>query len=165
MVKMAHRDQEERLPRQSTGPPRVLVADDDGDLRRMIVQELCAVGYEVAEARTGVELLDHISEALLSGKRSAQPDVIVSDIRMPGIFGLGILEGLRDQNWRTGMVVMTAYPDGETRKQVAGLGAAAFFEKPFKIDDLLRAVRYVDPGRRRLGGPAGPWVPPRIRSR
>jgi len=106
----------------------------------LIVHELRTAGYGVTEARTGVELLDKLGDALFSGVRTARPDVIVSDIRLPGFFGLQILERLREQEWQTGMIVMTAYADRETRARVAGLGAVAFFEKPFEVDDLLRAV-------------------------
>jgi DNA-binding response OmpR family regulator len=110
----------------------------------MIVQELSVAGYDVTEARSGSELLDEVGGALLSGERSARPDVIVSDIRMPGFFALDILAGLRDESWSTGMVVITGYPDDETRRRVAGLGAA-LFEKPFEVEDLLAAVRQVNP--------------------
>lgn len=113
----------------------------------MIAHELGAAGYDVTEARTGAELLEHLHEALLLGQRSARPDVIVSDIRMPGFFGLDILAGLRDEKWSTGMIVMSAYADQATRARVAGLGAA-FLEKPFTCDDLLEALRDICRARR-----------------
>lgn len=136
-----------QIRRADPRPVRVLLAEDDADLRMLIASELSAAGYQVAEAGTGRELLDQIGVALLSGDRSARPDVIVSDIRMPGFLGLGILAALRDERWHTGMIVMTAYSDRETRAKVAGIGAA-LFEKPFAVDELLRAVRYVNPAWR-----------------
>jgi len=85
-------------------------------------------------------LLDHIGDGLLSGDESRRPDVIISDVRMPGLTGLEILAGLRQANWPTAIVLMTAYPSPETRQEAERLGADAFFAKPFDIDDLMTAV-------------------------
>lgn len=154
MVKKARRYHEERLHEveEPDRPPRIIVADDDGDLRLLIVRALNKAGYDVAEASTGVELVDQISDALLSDERTARPDVIVSDIRMPGLFSLDILASLREAEWRTAMIVMTAYSDADTRKRVAELGAT-LFEKPFAVDDLLAAVRDAHHGWRGRIGP------------
>jgi len=149
-VTIAYGDQVERWRQRDDAPraSRVLVVDDDVDLRSVLADELRAAGYAVIEARTGAEFLDHLADALFSGERAAQPDVIVSDIRLPGFFGLDILECLRHDRWRTGMIVMSAYADRETRERVARLGTSAFFEKPFEIDDLLAAVFDLNLGSR-----------------
>jgi CheY-like chemotaxis protein len=132
-------------------PPRLVLAEDDADFRGLIAGQLRAVGYHVIEARTGAELLDRLGEALLSMDESTRPDVIVSDVRMPGFTGLEVLSGLRDAGWRTAMVVMSAYSDPGTRARVSELAPDAFFQKPFDIDDLLTAVVNLGPrggGRR-----------------
>jgi len=88
--------------------PRVIVAEDDPDLRAVIVTALRGMGYEPVEARSGAELLDQLSDALLSGDPSRGPDLVISDVRMPGLTGLGILTGLRQASWSRPFILMTA---------------------------------------------------------
>jgi CheY-like chemotaxis protein len=136
--------------------PRIVVAEDEPDLLMMVSVALRGLGYDLIEARNGAELLDELGDGLLLGDPSAQPDVIISDIRMPGLTGMEILAGLRQAHWSTAIVLMTAYADGETRAEAERLGVDAFFEKPFDIDDLVTAVVNMTPslpwpvlGRRR----------------
>jgi len=121
-------------------PPRVIVAEDDPDVRRLVAVALRPFGYEIIEARTGAELLDVIGDSLLSDGEEGRPDVIISDIRMPGLTGLEILAGLRQVKWSTIFVLMTAFADRATREEAKRLGADAFFAKPFDIDDLMTAI-------------------------
>jgi CheY-like chemotaxis protein len=125
--------------------PRVIVAEDEPDVRQMVVVALRGMGYDIIEARTGAELLDHLGDALLDGDPQARPDAIVSDIRMPGLTGMEILAGLRHAEWPTAIVLMTAYADRATRDEAKRLGVDAFFEKPFDIDDLVTALVNVTP--------------------
>jgi CheY-like chemotaxis protein len=120
--------------------PRVIVAEDERDVRRMVAVALRGFGYDIVEARNGVELLDQLGDALLDGDVSARPDVIVSDIRMPGLTGMEILAGLRQSSWPTAIVLMTAYADRDLREEARRLGVDAFFEKPFDIEDLVTVV-------------------------
>jgi CheY-like chemotaxis protein len=120
--------------------PRVIVAEDEPDVRQLVAVALRGLGYDIAEARSGAELLDQIGDALLYGSAAARPDLIISDIRMPGLTGLEILAGLRQARWPTAIVLMTAYGDAATREEARRLGADAFFAKPFDIDDLMTAV-------------------------
>ena len=121
-------------------PPRIIVAEDDPDVRTMMAFALRRLGYQIIEARSGAELLDLLGEALLSGERSARPEVIISDIRMPGLTGLEILAGIRQADWPTVFVLVTAFADHETYLEAARLGVDALFEKPFDVDDLATAI-------------------------
>jgi CheY-like chemotaxis protein len=126
---------------RDTRPPRIIVAEDEADVRQLVAVALRGLGYEIIEARSGAELLDEIGDGLLEeGGSARRPDVIISDIRMPGLTGLEILAGLRQAEWSTAIVLMTAYPSPETREEAERLGADAFFAKPFDIDDLTTAV-------------------------
>ncbi len=120
--------------------PRVVVAEDDPDVRAVVSIALRGLGYQVVEARSGAELFEALSGALLGDEGAARPDVIVSDMRMPGLSGLEILAVLRDARWSTVFVLMTAHADHEIIAEAARLGADALFEKPFDIDDLMTAI-------------------------
>ena len=130
-------------------PPRVIVAEDEADVRQLVAVALRGLGYDIVEACNGAELLDELGDVLLSDDLTGRPDVIISDIRMPGLTGLEILAGLRQAEWPTMIVLMTAYADVETREEAQRLGADAFFAKPFDIDDLMTAVVNMTPMRPR----------------
>jgi CheY-like chemotaxis protein len=118
----------------------VIVAEDEADVRQLVAVALRGLGYDIVEARNGIELLDELGDVLLHGDLAGCPDVIISDIRMPGLTGLEILAGLRQAEWPTAIVLMTAYADLDTREEAVRLGADALFAKPFDIDDLMTAV-------------------------
>ncbi|HSQ65636.1 MAG TPA: response regulator [Polyangiaceae bacterium] len=120
--------------------PRVLVADDDDDMRALIVAALGEDGYEISEARNGRELLDRVAPSMLFDEASHAPDVIVTDVRMPGVNGLSVLAGLRDTGWATPIILITAFDKDQIRAQGSELGADAVFHKPFDVDDLRTAV-------------------------
>jgi CheY-like chemotaxis protein len=125
------------VPRRA---PRVIIAEDEPDVRQLVAVALRGLGYDIIEASSGAELLDELGDALLRGSAAERPDIIITDIRMPGLTGLEILAGLRQARWPTAIVVMTAYADLATREEASRLGADAFFSKPFDIDDLMTAV-------------------------
>ena len=118
---------------------RVLVAEDDPSLRRLIVTVLEGAGHEVFEAEDGVQLLAQI-ERLVAGKRAgAGSFVIVTDVHMPGLTGLDVLAILRCAFSRTPVVLITAFGDAETHAEARELGAVTVLDKPFDVD-VLRAV-------------------------
>jgi DNA-binding response OmpR family regulator len=125
---------------------RVLVADDDIEMRRLVAESLRKDGYEVVEESDGGRLLVRIA-AIYTFERTIDPfDLIVSDIRMPVCSGLDILKGLRDAHWRTPVILMTAFGDDETRQRADTLGAL-LFDKPFQMGALRAVVRSLLPGR------------------
>jgi DNA-binding response OmpR family regulator len=67
-------------------------------------------------------------------------DLILTDVHMPGCSGLDVIEVLRDADWKTPVIVMTAFGDDETRARAEQLGAV-MLEKPFRLDSLRAAVR------------------------
>jgi two-component system response regulator MprA len=112
---------------------RVLVADDDPPLRRMLERTLLAEGFEVTVAGDG-------GAALVEAERSA-PDVIVLDVAMPGLDGLAVCRRLRDKGVPTPILMLTArdaVPD-----RVAGLEAGAddYLVKPFAVQELIARLR------------------------
>ena len=80
----------------------------------------------------------------LEGKE-ASIDLVVTDIRMPGLTGLEVLESLFDRHGHPPVICMTAFGDPETHALAGRLGAAAVFDKPFDIDILVDRVRTLCP--------------------
>ncbi len=119
-------------------PVRIVVAEDDDEMRTLLASALRRDGYEVIEVNTGDQLLHELGNELLQPS-TMRPDLIVSDIRMPGCTGIEVLAGLRRADWATPVILITAFPDGETHSEATRLGATVF-DKPFDIDDLRTAV-------------------------
>jgi two-component system response regulator MprA len=112
---------------------RVLVADDDPPLRRMLERTLVAEGFEVTTAGDG-------GAALVEAERSA-PDVIVLDVAMPGLDGIAVCRRLRDKGVPTPILMLTARDAIADR--VAGLEAGAddYLVKPFAVQELIARLR------------------------
>ncbi|MGH7293806.1 MAG: response regulator transcription factor [Polyangiaceae bacterium] len=120
-------------------PPRVLVAEDDPDMRHLVVEALRKDGYIVSEASDGGRMLVSLAREYDASTGTQAPDLVVSDIRMPVCSGIQILEQLRAARWHVPVILMTAFGDTATRERAQSLGAV-LFDKPFDIDDLRTAV-------------------------
>jgi CheY-like chemotaxis protein len=108
----------------------VLVVDDEPGIRETVTAMLEIEGYDVAEAKDGVDALAQV--------QARQPDVILLDMRMPGLDGWGFAAELRARDLSIPIVVMTAARDAA--RWAGEIAATAFVAKPFGFDDLLRAV-------------------------
>ena len=117
----------------------VLVADDDDDMRALVTATLRANGCSTLEARDGQELLDLLGEAL--DEPGLRPDVVVSDVKMPRLSGLGVLGALVQARWKLPVVMMTVVSDESIHTVAKRLGAVGVLHKPFDPDDLMTAVR------------------------
>lgn len=123
---------------------RVLLADDDCEMRKLLAWSLNVQGYQVTECKDGNSLMKQVGYAV--HYEGVQPfDLIISDIRMPGSNGFQVLESARDFEELPPILLITAFPDDETRKKARELGAIAVFEKPFDIDTLMKIVRQILP--------------------
>ena len=119
---------------------RVLIAEDDEEMRLMLAMTLRRDGFEVTEARNGLELLDQIAPWLAGLEPPVPIDVIISDVQMPCFTGLEILEGLSEVRCKPAVILITAFGDPRTHAAARSLGAAATFDKPFDLDDLRSAL-------------------------
>jgi len=118
--------------------PHVVLAEDDAELRRMVAAVLRTDGARVEEAANGSEMLEALEDA---ARRQDAVDVVITDVRMPGLTGLQALDWLdRVRAWRPKTIVITAFPDPMTtfRAEQMGLHLLA---KPFELDDLRSLVR------------------------
>lgn len=122
---------------------KVIVADDNPEMRSLIAGNLRDVGYDVVEVSDGEVLWTQLLESVFDDDNPRQADLVVSDIRMPGATGLEILAKLRKFNWVTPVILMTGFGDQNTHAEAHRLGAAWVFNKPFDIDALVEAARNI----------------------
>jgi len=121
------------------GPTRVLLAEDDDQMRELIAEALRAKGYHVFEATNGPELRDWLRRSQHEPGFEPPPDLIVSDVKMPGASGLEVLNWLRQRDWSTPVILITAFGDDEAHQEAERLGAT-MFNKPLAIDGLVFAA-------------------------
>jgi len=119
---------------------RVLVAEDDPEMRRLVVESLRKDGHEVLEAADGGRMLVRLAEVFDRDPSLLYVDVIVCDMRMPVCNGLDLLERLAEARWRIPCILMTAFGDDETRERAARIGAT-LLDKPLALDLLRAAVK------------------------
>jgi len=126
----------------SAAAPSVLIVDDDVVFRRVLARELAATGFQVAVRASGTEM----EPALLT----RDYDVVLLDLRMPGMDGLAALARVKDLRPLTEVVILTGHGSVESAVQALKLGAHDFLTKPCDLDHLeatiwraaqLRAIR------------------------
>jgi DNA-binding NtrC family response regulator len=118
----------------------VLLAEDDTEMRRLLVSTLRREHCQVIEARTGAQLSEQILAAGLGTNAEPDVDLIISDVRMPGRSGLDVLSALRRTDHQTPVILITAFGDAEIHAEAHRLGVLAVFNKPFDLDDLRMLV-------------------------
>ncbi|MEO7037563.1 MAG: response regulator [Polyangiaceae bacterium] len=121
---------------------RVVVAEDDFEMRRLVADCLRKEGYEVHEVADGDQLLVRIEDSYFLRRVPMPVDLFVTDIRMPVYTGLEIVSGLREAGLTTPVIIMTAFGNAETRERAEALGAT-LLDKPFKLEQLRGLVRRV----------------------
>ncbi len=131
-------------PTGATMPRRILVAEDDPEMRRLLVTQLRLEGLDVYEASDGRALWRHMKQA--SGGHAVEPDIIVTDVRMPGMSGIEALRRIRTVAPDVPVIVVTGFGSDHTHHEARALGAAVL-DKPFDVDDLLGLMdRVIDGG-------------------
>ncbi len=120
------------VPASAAAHRRVLVVDDDARSRDAVARLLAEEGYDATVAGDGEEV-----SALLS---SWHPDLVLTDLNMPRLDGRGLLQRVRSLLPGTPVIVLSARATDEGAASVRAMGAAGFFAKPVKIDDLLARI-------------------------
>lgn len=117
-------------------PRRVLVADDDADVRALLAGHLRQAGYDVVEATDG-------AEAVALARRTS-PGLVLMDLRMPNMDGLAALRALRAEPTTRNLpvIMMTASPGmlDESRTAMAALGGARLLAKPCTAEELAATI-------------------------
>lgn len=113
---------------------RALVADDDAEMLSLVTNVLRSFGADVVAVSSGGDLLEKIANA-------GPFHVIVTDISMPWMTGLQVMQSVRTAGLPVPVVVMTALRDPTLPEQVSSLGARArLLHKPFTLDELVAAL-------------------------
>jgi len=116
---------------------RILAVDDDGLVRRSLEILLREAGYEPTVASGGQEALGFLAQRHF--------DLLITDIRMPGMDGLQVVQAVRDychekKKQPIPEIMLTAYNDEQVKESAIRLGVREFLLKPFKIDEFLKVL-------------------------
>jgi CheY-like chemotaxis protein len=127
--------------------PRLLVVDDEQDVREMMCAVLSSQGYEVTSVENGA--------SALAAAQAERFDLATLDLRMPGLSGRETLAALRQVSPRTAAVVVSGYVTQSEAQACRALGAFAVVSKPFNVDALVRILELAREERERAA-PLGP---------
>ena len=116
---------------------RILVVDDEDSMRKRCVRLLSRQGYHVIGASSSPAALDLIQ------KESAWFDLLLVDIRMPGMDGIQLMEKVKAQRQTVEVIIMTGYATVETAVKAMKQGAYDYLSKPFEMEELLHLVKKV----------------------
>ena len=111
----------------------IWIIDDDESIRWVLQKALSKAGYAARTFESGDTILDQL--------RQTTPDVIITDIRMPGINGLNLLEQIRREFADLPVIVMTAHTDLESAVDSYRSGAFEYLPKPFDLPEAVRLVQ------------------------
>ena len=125
---------------QGESQPVVLLADDEGDIRQVLGAALRSRGFQVVECTNGVEALNYLAASCSDYPSLSPPDVIISDIRMPGYTGFDLVAGLCEYARAAPVILITGYGDTDTHQEAKRLGAAMLLEKPIEVEKLCATV-------------------------
>ncbi|MFQ5829469.1 MAG: response regulator [Candidatus Methylomirabilia bacterium] len=114
-------------------PGRILVVDDEPDFRQTCVRLLSKMGYHTLVASNGREALSRID--------GEQPDLVVCDLRLPGLDGMGVLRHARTRPEKIPVILFSAFTTKTTSSKALEAGASAYLATPFTASELEAAVR------------------------
>ncbi|WNR44327.1 response regulator [Paenibacillus roseipurpureus] len=111
---------------------KILVVDDQNGIRILLMEVFTNEGYDTYQASNGKLALEIV--------RNTAPDLILLDMKIPGMDGLDILKHVKEIDASIKVIMMTAYGELDMIKEATDLGAIMHFTKPFDIDELRLAV-------------------------
>lgn len=111
------------------GRPRILVVDDEASVRDLLVKTLSLVEYDVDAATDGRAALDQL--------RQHQYDLLITDLRMPGIDGLTVIREAKRQKANLPVIIITGYSTESAAIEAVNLGVSGYLTKPFRVPQVL----------------------------
>lgn len=119
--------------------PRILLAEDDNDVRWAISSLLEIDGFQVCSVCNGVELVEEVSSSFFNSDDTDAPDAIVTDVRMPGFHIFNIIEEMRASGLNVPIIIVSGFIDEQVKNRAHELGAH-FFSKPVDFSSLEEAL-------------------------
>jgi len=113
-------------------PRRMLIVDDEKDIRTVLRHFFEIKGFEVSEATDGVEALEKVNKESF--------DVVLTDLRMPGPDGLEVLRLVKSVCPESIVLVLTGYPSSQNKTAAMELGCDGFLSKPVRLEQLWNTV-------------------------
>ncbi len=107
---------------------RILVIEDDGEMRDLLKVYLARKGYAVSSAKDGSEALRNLAGQAF--------DLVITDVRMPGLSGLDILPGIKKLQPQAPVIVITAFGSEDVCRRAFERGASAYLRKPLQLPDF-----------------------------
>jgi two-component system response regulator AtoC len=120
-------------PSNTGTPKRLLIIDDEANMRHMLATLLQKSGYQVDTASDGTEAVNLVDQTLY--------DFILCDLKMPGMGGMEFIDLARDKLWESTVIMMSAFGTLDTAVEAMKKGAYDFISKPFKPDEVLLTLK------------------------
>jgi len=111
---------------------KLLIVDDQNGIRILLMEVFSSEGYDTFQAANGKLALELVV--------NESPDLVLLDMKIPGMDGLEILKRIKELNTDIKVIMMTAYGELDMIKEATDLGALMHFTKPFDIDEMRVAV-------------------------
>ncbi|MBN8208644.1 response regulator [Bacillus sp. NTK071] len=112
---------------------KILIVDDQYGIRILLNEIFQKEGYQTFQAANGVQALSIV--------KSEDPDLVILDMKIPGMDGLEILKRIKKMEARALVIIMTAYGELDMIHEAMDLGAITHFAKPFDIDEIKASVK------------------------
>ena len=116
----------------SEGEPRILVVEDESDTLLYLFDLLSAEGFRVDGTSNALEAIEYVTRRM--------PEVVLSDVRMPEMSGLELLDRIKRVSPKTKVLLLSAFADESTRLQALAKGGEELLEKTLSGRDLVKAV-------------------------
>lgn len=113
---------------------KVLIVDDQNGIRVLLTEVFSSEGYRTYQASNGKLALEIV--------KKESPDMVLLDMKIPGMDGLEILKRIKEINTQVKVIMMTAYGELDMIKEATELGALMHFTKPFDIDELRMEINH-----------------------
>ena len=114
---------------------KILIVDDEDTLRTLVRNELEHAGFEVHESPGGAEALTFLA--------ANEMDLVILDIKMPGLGGLDVLQRIREDDLARKVIMLTGVGELKIARESLELGASDFMSKPFEMGNLLACINRV----------------------
>jgi excisionase family DNA binding protein len=128
------------IPQLRPEHPRVLVVDDEASIRDLLAKTLALAEYDVDTASD--------ASTALSRVRAAEYDLLIADLRMPGMDGLTLIRQVKKIHAEMPVIIITGFSSEASAIEAVNLGVAGYLRKPFRVPEVLAAAA------KALGAPA-----------